>query len=66
MAAWSRRATPQVTLMKMQGKELSIYNVALPLKPGAALVRSDKASLTIRNIPQPHQVQVQPLAVKGG
>jgi hypothetical protein len=52
--------------MKMQGKELSIYNVALPLKPGAALVRSDKASLTIRNIPQPHQVQVQPLAVKGG
>jgi hypothetical protein len=52
--------------MKMQGRGLSIYNVALPLKPGAALVRSDIASPTIRNIAQPHQVQVQFLAVKGG
>ena len=50
--------------MKMQGRELSIYNVTLPLKPGAALVRSDTASPTKRNISQPHQVQVQPLAEK--
>lgn len=41
-----------------------MYYVALPLKPGAALVRSDTASLKIRNILQPHQVQVQFLAVK--